>query len=372
MLHLILKIKNRSKILVVSSIIGIVFNILLGILKIILFLFTGSVSILVDSINNLTDSISSFVTLIGTKLSEKPGDKNHPNGHGRIEYISALIISLIVFIVGIQFFRVSIDRIFNKRVLNFNSISLIIMFISVLVKIYMFYLFSALSKKINSLPLRAQSKDYLGDSIITSVILISMFIYKFFDIHLDGYIGLVVSLFIMYSGFNLIMSALSEIIGRVPDDFMKNLEKKIQSYNGILGVHDIVFASFGEEKLYATAHVEMDYRTSLLAAHRIIDNIEYDIKKDFGCIISIHVEPVGKYSEKELLAKKFLDDYLRKDQRIKSYHDLSYNTNSFRVDLFVYADMINNKELEILKCNLEHELEKILECKCEITMDKYF
>ncbi len=372
MLDLLLKIKNRSKVLIISSIIGIILNIALGILKIILFLFTGSVSILVDSINNLTDSISALVTLIGTKLSEKPGDKHHPNGHGRIEYISALITSMIVFVLGVEFFKISIDRISNPTTLHFTTWALILMFISVFVKLYMVYLFNSLSKKINSLPLRAQAKDYMGDAIITAVILFSMIVYKNFNISIDGYIGLLVSLFIMYSGFQLILSALSEIIGRVPEEFITNLEEKILSYQGVLGVHDIIFSSFGEEKTYVIAHVEVDYKMSLLAAHRLIDNIEYDIKNEFGCIISIHVEPVGKYSEKELLAKKVLDDYLLRDTRIKSYHDLSYNKNLLKVDIFVYADSIKTHEINDIKLNIEMKLQEIFDCKIDIRMEKYF
>ncbi len=364
--------KNRNKILQQATIKAILLNSALAILKFILFFFTSSISILADALNNLGDSTSCVISLIGTKLANKPSDKMHPHGHGRIEYISALIISIILFIVGAEFMKFSIEKIISPTPLRFSSLSIFFILLSIAVKIYMAINFKKLAKEYHSLNLKAQYKDYLGDILITSVILISMLVYKYAHITIDGYLGVVISFIILYSGYELISDTLSEIIGKVPDDFVSGIEQKILSYDKVLGVHDIIVANYGVEKIYVTADVEMSYQLSLVAAHKIIDKIENDINSEFGCTLSIHIDPVGDFSEEEELVRNLLEIFMTNDSRIQSFHDLSYIDNVVKVDIVVDGNQLTEKDATLLKQELIERLSSHIPHHYDITMDRYF
>ncbi len=364
--------EDRGKIIVGAAILAITLDFLLALLKIFLFIFTASVSIFADSINNISDSISALIVLVGTKISEKPGDSTHPYGHGRVEYIIALIVSILVFFVGLQFMKVSIERIISPQALNFSTLSIILMLISALVKIYMVYFYNSLSKVIHSIPIKAQAKDYLADVFISVVILSSMLVYKYLGLIIDGYVGLLISLFMIYNGYELISESLSEIIGKVPQEFVKNLAKKIKSYPHILGVHDIIVTNYGTNKIFVKADVEMDYKHSLLDAHKIIDDIERDINKEYDCDLSLHIDPIGSYSKEEELIASRLKKYIEDDQRIKSFHDLYYENNQLKVDIVVDGNLVSSKEADTIKATLARELLKIVDCDYQIHIDRYF
>ncbi|WP_019132064.1 cation diffusion facilitator family transporter [Peptoniphilus obesi] len=356
-----------------TSIYGLILNLLLVLFKGFLFLTTSSVSILADAINNLVDSVSSIVTLVGAKLSHIPPDKEHPYGHGRIEYISALIVSAFIFITGFQFIKVSVDRIINPVHIEFNLLSIMVMTFSIIVKLYMTFFFDNIGKKISAMPLRAQSRDYLSDVFVTSVVVVSMIVYRFTGWHIDGYVGIIVSIFIIYSGYDLIRETFSELIGEVPVDMMKNIEDDILKHDKILGVHDMMIVNFGPDKDYLTLDVEIPYNLSLVQAHNIIDEIEKEIGGKYNVDISIHVDPVGYYSEDEKIVVNKLKELVKVDKRIISFHDIYIENGTIFADIVINNDKIGKREsIEVIREKVGNILEKELNKKSKITIDRYF
>lgn len=356
-----------------TSIYGLILNLLLVLFKGFLFLTTSSVSILADAINNLVDSVSSIVTLVGAKLSHIPPDKEHPYGHGRIEYISALIVSAFIFITGFQFIKVSVDRIINPVHIEFNLLSIMVMTFSIIVKLYMTFFFDNIGKKISAMPLRAQSRDYLSDVFVTSVVVVSMIVYRFTGWHIDGYVGIIVSIFIIYSGYDLIRETFSELIGEVPVDMMKNIEDDILKHDKIIGVHDMMIVNFGPDKNYLTLDVEIPYNLSLVQTHNIIDEIEKEIGSKYNVDISIHVDPVGYYSEDEKIVVNKLKELVKVDKRIISFHDIYIENGTIFADIVIDNDKIDKREgIEVIREKIENILEKELNKKSKITIDRYF
>lgn len=356
-----------------TSIYGLILNFSLVLFKGFLFLTTSSVSILADAINNLVDSVSSIVTLVGAKLSHIPPDKKHPYGHGRIEYISALIVSAFIFITGFQFIKVSVDRIINPVHIEFNLLSIMVMTFSIIVKLYMTFFFDNIGKKISAMPLRAQSRDYLSDVFVTSVVVVSMIVYRFTGWHIDGYVGIIVSIFIIYSGYDLIRETFSELIGEVPVDMMKNIEDDILKHDKILGVHDMMIVNFGPDKDYLTLDVEIPYNLSLVQAHNIIDEIEKEIGSKYNIDISIHVDPVGYYSEDEKIVVNKLKELVKVDKRIISFHDIYIENGTIFADIVIDNDKIDKKEgIEVIRKKVGNILEEELNKKSKITIDRYF
>ncbi|WP_036729677.1 cation diffusion facilitator family transporter [Peptoniphilus mikwangii] len=367
------KNESRLKISVMTSIAGMLANVFLCIVKVILFLFTNSLSILADAINNLTDCISSVSTIIGAKLSTMPGDEKHPYGHGRIEYISGLVVAIFVFVTGVEFIRISIGRIIHPKHIEYSTATVFLMILSIAVKLYMVVFYDEISKKINSLPAKAQSKDSMGDVIITGVVVISIFVHKMTGWLVDGYVGVLISLFVIYSGYELIRDTLSEIIGEAPRNVVKKIKDSVKKYDEVLGVHDIIVVNFGPQKTYITLDVELRYDMSLVRAHSIIDRIERELEAEFNCIISIHVDPVGMYSEDEEKFARVLKDIVKKNPTVWSFHDLYYENGVLRVDIVVDGNKVHNDmECDELKLYIQSEFKKILKCNYEINIDRYF
>lgn len=366
--------ENRTKISTLTSFTGLMLNILLSVIKVLLFVFTGSVSILADAINNITDSISSVVTIVGVKFSVKPADKKHPYGHGRIEYLAALIVASFVFVAGIEFVRVSYDRIINPKHINYSYISVALMLLSVGIKFYMAELYKTVAKKIDSTPLLAQYKDSLGDVFITSVVILSILIYKFTGVVVDGYVGLLVSVFIIYSGYELIRDTLSDLIGQAPDEnFVEEIERIMLSYDDILGIHDIVVTNYGPEKTFVTLDAEISYDMDLVDAHDLIDSAEREIKKKLKADITIHIDPVGSYDKIEKEIMSILNDLIKEDRRVLSYHDLLKEENSIRVEIVVDGNIITTaKDVEKIKDEISKKIILYDEFEYEIEIDRSF
>ncbi|MGO1580442.1 MAG: cation diffusion facilitator family transporter [Peptoniphilaceae bacterium] len=365
--------ENRLKISILSSSLGLFFNLILAILKVLLFISTQSVSILADAINNLTDSISSIVTIIGAKLSEKPADEDHPYGHGRIEYISAFVVAVFVLLAGIEFIKVSVNRIMNPKVIEFDTIAIVLMSLSIFVKLYMSIFYNKIFKKINSLQIKAQSKDSLADVVVTGVVIVSILIYKLTGYIVDGYAGLIVSLFIIYSGYELISDTISELIGQVPIDLLAKVEEDILKYDSIKGVHDMVIVNYGPQRKYLSLDVEMDYSMSLLDAHTIIDRIEEKIEEKYDIILSIHTDPVGIYSKEEKIIIEELKKIINENKKILSFHDISHEGDVFKLDIVIDGNTkLNEEEEKDLKKFIEDRLSLILNCNYIINIDRYF
>ena len=256
--------------------VGIVCNIVLFILKILIGTILGSVSITADAINNFSDASSSIVSLLGFKLSEKPADKEHPYGHGRYEYLSALSVAVIIILIGFELLKKSIGKIINPVDVKFNLILVIVLLLSVFIKLWMMVFNKNIGRAIKSDTLIATSLDCRNDVITTLAVLIAATISEFTTLQLDGWIGLAVAIFILISGFVLIKNTIDPMLGKAPDEeFVKTIHDKIMSYEGVLGVHDLIIHDYGPSRKFASVHVEMAAEDDPLKSHDVIDNIEH-------------------------------------------------------------------------------------------------
>lgn len=305
-----------------SCIVGMVINVILFAVKFIIGMFTNSVAIIADSINNLADMGSAIIGIIGFKIADKPADSDHPFGHGRGEYISGLIVSLLVLVVGFEFTKTSIDRILNPKPLTFSTVSFIILILSIGAKAWLGNFYKKMSKKISSSTLSATSADSFSDMVITFTVALSLLLSKFTTFPLDGYIGLIVSGFIIYSGYNLTKDTISPLLGEAPSpELIKSIKDEILSYDGIIGVHDLIVHTYGTGKYMASIHAEVPSDRSIMDIHEIIDNAENEIAAKLDILLVIHMDPVNlndkEIQETEDKIKKLVDSF----PGILSIHD---------------------------------------------------
>ena len=288
-----------------SSILGIICNALLSSCKILVGLIFSSVSITADGINNLSDAASSIVTLVGFKLASKPADEEHPFGHARIEYIAGLIVAFIILMLGIELIKTSISKIISPKPLEFSIIMIVVLIFSILVKLFMYFANMSLSEKISSATIKATAKDSLNDVMATSAVLASVIISKLFNIQLDGYIGILVAGFVIYSGWDILKDILNPLLGEPPSKVLiDEIVERIMSYEGVINIHDLVVHNYGANKYFATVHVEVSYKDDILESHDMIDNIERDILKEMGINLVVHLDPVITDDEETNTIKK--------------------------------------------------------------------
>lgn len=293
--------KVRSMYGLLCSYISIFLNFILFMTKLIIGLILKSVSITADAFNNLSDSASSVINLIAFKFSLKPPDKEHPLGHGRYEYISSLIISFLIIFVGISFIKSSFEKILSKETTSFNWILFFILIISIFIKIWIGFLNLKISKKINSQSLKATSVDALYDALITTVLSISILLSNFTNLSLDGYAGIIISSFIIYSGIKLIKETLNPLLGEAPsEDFVQNLKSNILKHENILGLHDLIVHNYGPNRTLASIHAEVPSNLSLIDVHILIDKIEKQIEQDMGIHLVIHMDPIDIHNQESL------------------------------------------------------------------------
>ena len=249
---------DRQKIIIRTSIIGILANILLAGFKATVGLIANSISIVLDAVNNLSDVLSSVITIIGAKLSAKPADKKHPLGHGRVEYLSALIIGVIVLYAGITAMIESVKKIIEPELPDYSAVTLIIVGAAVLVKIVLGTFFIRNGKKANSDSLTASGKDALMDSIISASVLIAAAVYLIWDVSLEAYLGVIISLFIMKTGFDVLRGTISQILGeRIDSELSKAIKEALGAYPGVSGAYDLILHAYGPEKLIGSVHIEV-------------------------------------------------------------------------------------------------------------------
>jgi len=273
--------------------VGIFLNICLFIIKIIGGILSGSVAIVADAFNNLSDAGSSLIQMIGYKLSGQKPDNEHPYGHGRLEYVSGLIISIIIIIMGFELFTTSIERIFQPVDVVYGSISIIILTISVFVKLYMYSYNKRYSVKLKSVVMQATAYDSLSDCLATSVVLLAAMVSSYTGIKVDGFCGLVVSAFIMYTGINSARDTINPLLGEKPDkEFVRKIASFVLSYEDIRGIHDLVVHDYGAGRMMVTLHAEVSSTGDIIKIHDTIDNIERKLSEVLGCHAVIHMDPV--------------------------------------------------------------------------------
>lgn len=278
---------------VMAGVVGIVCNVILFAAKLITGILSGAISITADAVNNLSDAGSSIITLVGFKMAGKRADRQHPYGHGRIEYITGLLVSLTIMLVGVELLKTSFDKAVDPDNVGFSLISIAVLAGSVLVKLWMAFFNRKLGKKLNSSALKATSLDSLSDCITTTAVIIGAVIGLATGINLDAYLGMFVACFIIFTGFKSASESLNPLIGEAPDkEFVAEIEKTVLSDDRVLGLHDVLVHSYGATHIAASLHAELPADINLLTAHTIVDEIEAKIKSKFDCDITIHADPI--------------------------------------------------------------------------------
>ena len=299
-------------------------NVLLSLLKILAgaFLLGGSVSVIADGVNNLSDAASGLISLLGFKLAEKPADAEHPYGHGRYEYLSGLMVALLILVIGVELLKSSVVKIFSPGKTGFSLIALSILLFSILGKLWLMYFNRNLSLRIHSETLRATSADSRNDVITTRSVLIAALISRFTGFDLDGYIGAAVALFILYSGYGLVKSTIDPLLGKAPDQsFIDHIEQKVLSYEGVLGTHDLMVHDYGPGRQFASIHVEISADIDALKGHELIDRIEQDFKKE-GLSVVIHYDPICNSDSELGEFRLWLEQEVKKIDPSLSIHDI--------------------------------------------------
>ncbi|MBQ8255042.1 MAG: cation transporter [Clostridia bacterium] len=289
----------RSKYGVLCGIVGIILNILLCCAKLAVSLITGSVAISADAFNNLGDAGSSVITLIGFKLADQKPDESHPFGHGRMEYLSALIVSMLIMLMGFELGKTSVSKIAGGESPVFSYVAVIVLGLSVLVKLYIFLYNRSIGNKINSQAMKATAVDSLTDCVSTFAVLICTVLSLFVNFNFDGWCGLVISAFIIFSGIKAAKETIDPLLGTPPEgNFVKNVEEIVLSYPEIVGIHDLVVHNYGPGRVMLSLHAEVSQSIDILIAHDIIDNAEQKLSRELKCSAVIHLDPIATDDEK--------------------------------------------------------------------------
>lgn len=273
--------------------VGIVCNIILTLGKLAVGALAGSVSVIADGMNNLSDAASSAVTLFGFRLSERPADRDHPYGHGRYEYIAGTVVAAMILAIGVELAKTSVEKIFSPEPISVTAPLAATLLLSVAVKLWLSRFYGSLGKMIGSETLFASSADSRNDVISTAAVLIGCGVEFFFHVNIDGYVGLLVAVFITASGVGIARDAVSPLIGKRADTMLTDeIERIILSHGGVLGMHDLLVHDYGPGRIYASAHVELDAGRDVMYCHNVIDGIEREIAERTGVEMVLHVDPV--------------------------------------------------------------------------------
>ena len=354
--------ENRERISTYASMVGVISNIILSVVKIIIGIISGSVSVLADGVNNVFDVMSAVVTIIGVKLSKRPPDKEHPYGHGRIEYLAAMVICIFVFAVGVQFLFASFKRLKNDTIDSYSNLAFVLILVSIAVKVYLYNFYRTIGHKINSTPLLATGTDALGDVLVTSVVMVNIISNKFFGFHVDGIAGIIVSIFIIYSAYSLIKDTITDIIGASPDvKFIKELKKKINSYDHVVDSHDYRIVSFGPEDKFAIVDVELPHHMDIYTAHSIVSEIEREVGDEMNLRLIIHIEPQGMTSEKYVRANKKIKDVIGRVDGFLDYHDLIITSETISFDAVIDGNVVKtSKDRNKILDRITYEMNQVI------------
>lgn len=356
-----------------AGVVGIATNFILFMIKIIAGTLFHSISITADAVNNLSDSGSSIVTLVGFKISGKPADAGHPYGHARMEYISGLIVSFVIVILGFQLVQTSVNKILNPQDVRFSWLTIAVLVISILIKLWQCLFYRKIGKTIDSSAIVATSFDSRNDILATSSVLAATVVTALTDYNLDGYMGVVVALFIMFSGGKLVMETVSPLLGTAPpEELVRKIYKKIQSYEGIVGLHDLSVHNYGVGKCFASVHCEVPADQDIMVSHDIIDNIERDFLKDMDIHMVIHLDPVVTDNEQTNELKAQLKKVIARISDRIGMHDFRVVrgvTHSNLIFDIVVPFEFEMRDSELIDIISDKVLEIDPSCRAVITVD---
>ncbi len=306
-----------------SGAFGIAFNILLVIFKMLAGLMSGSIAVLSDALNNLSDVASSVVTLVFFKLSGADADKEHPFGHGRLEYIAGLIVSLFIIIMAVELAQGSVKKILSPQEIEFSPVVLVILVVSMGIKLFMFASYMQTARLINSATIKSTAMDSLSDVLSTGIVLVSFVVFGITGANIDGYAGVIVACFILKTGIDSARDTINPLLGEPPSrEFLKDIADTVMAYDNIFGVHDIVVHNYGPSRIMMSLHVEVPSDRTLNEVHDIIDEIEKELRAKYHCTAVIHMDPIDEYDAERQRVKDKLIECIRETDSAIRFHDL--------------------------------------------------
>lgn len=371
------KVSVRTAYGVLASMVGIFCNVFLFVVKFVIGLLVHSVSVTADAFNNLSDAGSSIISFAGVKIASKPADAEHPFGHGRMEYIAALIVSFLVMEVGFTFLKDSFGKIKSPEILNFQLMSVVILVLSIGVKLWLGLFNRKLGEKIDSKVMMAAFTDSMGDVLTTTVTIVSLIVFKVTGVNIDGFVGIGVALVVMWAGVGIAKDTLEPLLGEAvdPEEYQK-IKRFVESYDGVVGSHDLIVHNYGPNRSMASIHAEVPNNVSIEASHEVIDRIERDAIENLGIFLVVHMDPIEIEDEHVLLIRN------RANQAIAEIDD-SCTIHDFRVvdgqkqinlifDLVVPREYDKEKQSEVERSLCEKMKEQDERYEFVITVEHSF
>ena len=360
-----------------SSMVGIFCNVLLFGAKLLIGLLINSISVMADAFNNLSDAASSIIGFIGVKMAEKPADDDHPFGHGRIEYIAAFIVAFIVIQVGFSLFKTSLNKILNPESMSFKWISIVILSLSVAVKLWLSLFNRTLGKRINSKVMLATAADAMGDVVTTSATMLSIAVFGIFGVNIDGIVGIAVSVVVMIAGVNIAKDSLAPLIGEAIDpQLYEQISNFVESFEGILGTHDLIVHNYGPSKSMASIHAEVPNDVNVERSHEVIDQIEHEAARRFGLLLVIHMDPVETHDGRIREFRDMLGEVLTELDSRLSFHDFRMVDGVEHINLIF--DLVVPREYKAaVQDNLKARISAAVRkrdprCACVITVENSY
>lgn len=328
------KIKIRQAYGVLCGVVGIVLNVLLFLFKFLAGTISNSIAITADAFNNLSDAGSSAVTLIGFKLAGAKPDSEHPFGHGRMEYISGLIIAAAIFLMAYELIKDSIDKILHPQQTEFSAVVVAILLVSILVKLYMAYYNRSIGIKIDSAAMKATATDSLSDAVATTVVLIATLVGHYTEFYIDGWCGVLVGAFILFAGINAAKETLDPLLGQPPEEeFVEEIHRIVMAHEEICGIHDLIVHDYGPGRRMISLHAEVPAEGDILEIHDVIDNVENELRLKLGCDATIHMDPIVTSDEHVGELKAVVTEVVRGIDEVITMHDFRVVTGPTHTNL---------------------------------------
>ena len=314
---------DRGRAGVMISVTGLLCNLLLVALKGAVSFLSGSVAVMADAVNNLSDAASGLVSLVGFRLARKPADREHPFGHARYEYLAGLAVAVIVMVIGVELLKSSVSKIITPEATVFSPLSAAILIFSILIKLWLSAFYKKAARALDSGALLASAADSRNDVIATGAVLVSLLLGRFFNIHIDGWMGLGVAAFILWSGWGLVRDTLDPLLGAAPDPRMvEDIRKSIMAYPGVLGTHDLMLHDYGPGRRFASVHVEVAAEDDVLKSHDTVDEIERDFQAQRGISLVVHMDPIVTRDPQVKDMRLWLSEAVRRIHPELTIHDL--------------------------------------------------
>ncbi len=341
--------------------VGIALNILLFAGKLTAGTISGSVAVTADAFNNLSDAGSSVISLIGFRLASQKPDPHHPFGHGRFEYIASLIISIIIILMGFELGKSSFEKILSPEEVEYSALTFAVLGASVAVKLYMFLYNSSVGKKIDSSTMRATAMDSVSDAVSTGAVLLSVVIAMLTKVALDGWMGLVVAVFIMITGFKTAKETVDSLLGAPPcPELVRQIESMVLAYDDIIGVHDMIVHNYGPGRTFVSLHAEVPADGDIVAIHDTIDNAEHEIAKKLGCLVTIHMDPIDVRDEHTAQLRQKVGEIIKEVNPEVTFHDFRVVSGPTHTNLIF--DIVSPMDCKLSDKELaDHIAEKIHE-----------